>query len=165
MKQLLLLFNLIFQIKKVLLSFWSYSVNKGVISYIKTALNTSKELGNAAVNVDQKPSFLRAMTEWVQAWQTEGIPNYKNFPLTAQTSSGLFRTLLCLAWIIEDLLGEEGYGFVLISRFQSNTLERRFVQYWQMNGGRFVVGLRHVTSSEKIIKVNSLLKKILTLIM
>lgn len=69
------------------------------------------------------------MTEWVQAWQTEGIPNYKKFPLTAQTSSGLFKTLLCLAWIIEGLLGEEGYHFVLKSRFQSNTLERRFVQY------------------------------------
>ena len=66
------------------------------------------------------------MTEWVQAWQKEGIPNYKNFSLTAQTSSGLFRTLLCLAWIIEDLLGEKGYDFVLTSRFQSKT---RFVQY------------------------------------
>ena len=66
------------------------------------------------------------MTEWVQAWQKEGIPNYKNFPLTAQTSSGLFRTLLCLAWIIEDLLGEKGYDFVLTSRFQSKT---RFIQY------------------------------------
>ena len=98
------------------------------------------------------------MAEWVQAWQTERIPNCEKFTLTAQTSSALVRTLLCLAPLIEDLLGEE-YDFVLTSRFQSDPLERRFGQYRQMNGGRFLVGLRNVTSSEKIIKIKTLLKE------
>ena len=46
-----------------------------VISNSKTVLNTNNYLGDAAVNGDQKPSVLRAMAEWVQAWQTERIPN------------------------------------------------------------------------------------------
>ena len=46
-----------------------------VISNSKTALNTNNYLENAAVNGDQKPSFLPAKAEWVQAWQTERIPN------------------------------------------------------------------------------------------
>ena len=87
-----------------------------VISNSKTALNTNNYLGNAAVNGDQKPSVLRAMAEWVQAWETERIANYEKFTLTAQTSSALVRTLLCLASLIEELLGE-GYDFVLTSRF------------------------------------------------
>ena len=51
----------------------------------------------------------------------------------------------------------EGYGYVLTSRFQSDPLERRFSQYRQMSGGRFLVGLREVNSSEKILKIRSLL--------
>ena len=122
MKKLLLLFNLIFQMKKkniveflILFSKW------WIISNSKAALNANNYLGNAGVNDDQRPSFLRAMAEWVQAWQTERIPNCEKFALTAQSSSTLARTL-CLALLIEDLLGEEGYDFVLTSRFQSDPL-------------------------------------------
>ena len=68
------------------------------------------------------------MAEWVQARQTERIPNFEKFTLTAQTSSAFVRTLFSLASLIEDLL-REGYYFVLTSRFQSNPLERRFAQY------------------------------------
>ena len=65
------------------------------------------------------------MAEWIQAWQTESIPTRKKFTLTAQTGSALVRTLLCYVSLLEDLLGE-GYHFVLTSRFQSDTPERRF---------------------------------------
>ena len=129
-----------------------------VISNSKTAFSTNNYLGNAAVNGDQKPSFLRAMAEWIQVWLPETIPNYEKFALTAQTGSTLVRTHLYLVSLIEDLLGEE-YDFVLTSRFQSNPLERQFEQYWKMSGGRFLVGLRDGTSSEKIIKITSLLKE------
>ena len=37
-------------------------------------------------------------------------------------------------------------------------MERRFGQYRQMSGERFLVGLREATSSEKIIKFKTLLK-------
>ena len=67
------------------------------------------------------------------------------------------RTLKCHATLIEDLLAE-GYDFIMTSRFQSDPLERRFGQYRQISGGRFLVGLREATSSEKIIKLKTLLK-------
>ena len=102
------------------------------------------------------------MTEWVQAWQTERISNCKKFTLAAQTASALVRTRLCLALLFEDLLGEQ-YDFVLTSRFQGDPLERQFGQYCQMSGGRFLVGLWDETSSEKIIKIKSLLKEDLDL--
>ena len=57
--------------------------------------------------------------------------------------------------LIEDLLAE-GYDFIMTSRFQSDPLERRFGQYRQMSGGRFLVGLREATSSEKIIKLKTI---------
>ena len=71
--------------------------------------------------------------------------------MTSQTSSALVRTLLCLASLIEDLIEEE-YDFLSTSRFQSDPLERQFGQYRKMSGGKFLVKLRDVTSSEKTIK-------------
>ena len=46
---------------------------------------------------------------------------------------------------------DDGCEFVRIARFQNNPIERRFLQYLQMSGGRFVVSLRKVFNSEKIL--------------
>ena len=46
-----------------------------------------------------------------------------------------------------------------MGKMQSDALERRFSQYRQMSGGRFLVSLREVRSSEKIIQYKALLKK------
>ena len=67
------------------------------------------------------------------------------------------RTLKYHASLIEDLVAE-GYDFIMKFRFQSDPLERRFGQYRQMSGGNVLVGLREATSSEKIIKLKTLLK-------
>ena len=66
------------------------------------------------------------------------------------------RTLKYHASLIEDLLAK-GYDFIMASRFQSDPLERRFGQYRQMIGGRFLLGITEATS-EKIIKHKTLLK-------
>ena len=73
-----------------------------------------------------------------------------------QTASAFVRTLKCHVSLIEDLLAE-GYDFIMTSRFQSDPLERRFGQYRQMSGGRFLVGPREATSSEKIIELKTIL--------
>ena len=108
---------------------------------------------------DQKPQFLRAFANWIDEWDKLKMPNCEQFTLTAQTSSALRRTLRCHAALIEDLLQNDGYKFVLTSRFQSDPLERRYGQYRQMSGGRFLVGLKDVSSSEKILKIKSLVKE------
>ena len=48
---------------------------------------------------------------------------------------------------MKDLLSD-GFKFVLTARFQNDAIERRFGQYCQMSGGRFLVGLKDVTWSE-----------------
>ena len=60
--------------------------------------------------------------------------------------------------LVEDLLAE-GYEYVMIGRFQSDPLERRFSQYRQMSGGRFLVSLREVISLERILACRSLLQE------
>ena len=58
---------------------------------------------------------------------------------------------------MEDLLAE-GFDYILTSRLQSDPIERRFSQYRSMSGGRFLVSLREVSTSEKILGCRSLLK-------
>ena len=48
---------------------------------------------------------------------------------------------------------------MLTARFQSDPLEKRYGQYRQMSGGRFLVGLKDVVFSEKILKIKSLVKE------
>ena len=98
------------------------------------------------------------MASWLEYWHSGRIPNCQRFTLTTQTAAALIRTLRCHALLIENLL-DEGYEFVLTARFQSDPLERRYGQYRQMNGGRFLVGLKDTVYSEKILKIKSLVKE------
>ncbi|XP_065643145.1 uncharacterized protein LOC136074776 [Hydra vulgaris] len=115
-------------------------------------------LGNAAIINDKKPEFFRAFAEWLNKRKNTKIPNFEKCTLSPQTSSALQRTLLCQVSLIEDLL-EDNYKFILTARFQSDLLERRFGQYRQMSGGRFLVSLKDVIYSKKIIQRKSLIKE------
>ena len=91
------------------------------------------------------------MADWMQNWQEKKISNCQKFTLTSQTASAFVRTL-------KEALLVERYDFIMMSIFQSEPMTRRFGQYQQMSSGRFLAGLREVTSSDKIIKLKILLK-------
>ena len=85
-----------------------------VLSDSKARYSTANYLGNAAVTGDNKPSFLRAMADWIQNWQEKKIANCEEFNLTSQTPSAFVRTLKCHASLIKDLLAEGG-DFIMTS--------------------------------------------------
>ena len=60
--------------------------------------------------------------------------------------------------MLADELLNDGYDFVLRSRLQSGPIERRFSQYCQMSGERFLVSLREVLNTERILSCRSLIK-------
>ena len=104
----------------------------------KQQFNTSSRLGHAAVVGDNKPQFLLALADWVETWST-----CSSFTFTSQTLHTLVTTLKGTSHLITDLLNE-GYDYVLTSRFQSDPIKRHFSKYRQMSGGRFLVSLREV---------------------
>ena len=93
----------------------------------------------------------------MKQWDESKIANGEAYTLNKQISEALQRTLLCHGAIIEDLLAD-GFDFVLTSRFQCDSIERRCGQYRLLNEGRFLVSLKYVTLSEKILK-KSLVKQ------
>ena len=115
-------------------------------------------MGHAAKKGDGKPEFCRAIANRIEDWCNESVPYFEQFTLSLSTSKAMIRTLRCQACLIEDLFAD-GYDFILTARFQSDPLERRFGQYRQMSGGRFLVGLKDTIISEKIIKIKRLLKE------
>lgn len=129
------------------------------ISNSKERYNSHNKLGHAITNGDKKIHFIRSLADWLEAWQQEKIPNCENFQLSKQTSSALIRTIRCHAALAEDLLTEDNYSYVLTARLQSDPLERRYGQYRQMSGGKFLVSLREIETSEKILKLKSLMKE------
>ena len=124
----------------------------------KQQFNSNNRIGNAATLGDNKPLFLRKFADWLEGWQNLQTPNLQKFTLTKHTCSAMIITLHCTAALIEDLL-QEGYLYVLTSRFQTDALELRFSKYRQMSGGRFLVGLREIQISEQILAMRSLLKE------
>lgn len=128
------------------------------ISNSKNRYNNSFRVGNAVVEGDKKPLFLRSFADWIEQWQALQCSRTQRYTLTAQTSHALVTTLRCTASLTEDLLSE-GYMYVMTGRFQTDPLERRFSRYRQMSGGRFLVSLREVNTSEKIAAISSLLKE------
>ena len=57
-----------------------------------------------------------------------------------------------------DELPNDGYDYILTARLQSDPIGRRFSQYRQMSGGRFLVSLREVRNTERILSCRSLIK-------
>ena len=128
------------------------------ISNSKTLYNSNNMLGNAATLGDKKPLFLRSFAEWLEKWRALQYPSSEKYAMSKQTFSAFITTLRCTASLIEDLLND-GFSYVLTARFQSDPLELRYSKYRQMNGGRFLVGLREVETSERVLSVTSLLKE------
>ena len=52
-----------------------------------------------------------------------------------------------------EYLLSKGYDFVLTSKFQSDTLQRRYGQYRQIIRGKILIGLKDTTLCEKIVKL------------
>ena len=112
-------------------------------------------LGNAVVSGDDKIDFFLSFAKWLENWRSSAG---STFYLSKQTSSVLICTLRSQSRLINDLL-EEGYSYVCVGRMQSDPVERRFLQYRQINGGQFLVSLNEVTNSEKILLCRSLVKE------
>jgi hypothetical protein len=118
------------------------------ISNAKTSPGANRPFLTSAIRAsDGKLGFLRKFSAWVSS--VKG--------LTPETAAAAARTALCQAALAEDLL-EEGFHYVLTSRMQSDPIERKFGQYRQMSGGKFLVSVRNCQDSEKISLVRSALK-------
>ena len=110
-------------------------------------------IGNALKMNDSRCDLLSRISLWLENWRDD-----KTLGLSRQTFDALIKTNRAIADLPNALLSQ-GYEYVLIGRFQTDPLERRFSQYRQMSGGRFLVSLNEVMRSESIIKIKCMLER------
>ena len=102
---------------------------------------------------DSRCDLLSRISLWHENWRDD-----KTLGLSRQTFDALIKTNRAIADLSNALLSE-GYEYDLTGRFQTDPLERRFSQYRQMSGGRFLVSLNEVMRSESIIKIKCMLER------
>ena len=129
-----------------------------LILYWWTIANSRKKLtpnflNNAGILNDGKIDFYKRLSDWI-----ESRAQISDFCLTKQTSKVFVITLRRQAMLMQELL-DEGYEFIFTRWFQSDPLENKFSPYRQMSGGRFLLSLREVLRTERILTCRSLLKQ------
>ena len=99
--------------------------------------------------------FLHSFSHWLSKWETE---NSSSGRLTKETFGALKHTTHALLEIADYCIDELGAEYVLLGKFQTDSLEARFGQYRQIAGGKYDVSLRQVYECEKKLRLLSVLK-------
>ena len=113
------------------------------------------DIVNAITLDDEKVDFLQTFAEWLENWLKNGNASFR---FSKQTMQSLIWTLRSQADLLDKLLMND-HKYILTAHLQSDPIERRFSQYRQLNGGHFLVSLREVETSEKILLCQTLLKE------
>ena len=88
-------------------------------------LNNSFQQPLATAKTEPK-MFLRAFVEWLSKW---GLMKQASGKLTRETYTALLHTSYALIEITEYCLNELGAKYILLGKFQTDSLETRFGQY------------------------------------
>ena len=92
--------------------------------------------------------------KWLENWNARSDNTGK---LTKETFSALHHTTNALLEISNYCLTELKANYVLLGKFQTDSLEARFGQYRQLAGGQYDVSLRQIYECEKKIRLLSVL--------
>lgn len=101
---------------------------------------------------DWKLAFLTDFNTWLSNWQTTGKG------LTKETFIAVHHTTSALIEIATYLIHNCGFNYILLGKFQSDHIERRFSWYRQSAGGNYLISVKNVLSTERKIRTISLLK-------
>jgi len=105
---------------------------------------------------DSEPRrFLNFFLEWLCARNEIPADCGK---LSKETFTALWITCYGLREVADYCLSEFGLNYVLLGKFQTDSLEARFGQYRQLSGGKHNISLRQVYESGKKIRLVSTLK-------
>ena len=102
-----------------------------------------------------RATTIMARKEWVCAWdETPGDCG----KLSKETFTELWITCFGLLEVADCCLLELGSNYVILGKFQTDSLEARFDQYRQLSGGECNISLRQIYESDKKLLLLSTLK-------
>ncbi|GBM96249.1 hypothetical protein AVEN_126711-1, partial [Araneus ventricosus] len=107
--------------------------------------------------------FLNKFYDWLVSWNNKsslplekrkelGLPG-KGGKLTKETQFALQFTTKSLIDIVNHIFKEHTPEYILLGKFQTDSLEARFGKYRQMSGGNYNVSCLQIFESEKKLKI------------
>ena len=147
-----------------------YGLDRGTIDFIGliyqlwTILNVKSrfkgdhkrnDLAKPIIMDDSRIDLLPHYAQWFERWK-DSSSDFQH-ALSKQTFLALSATCNSLADLSEYLLHEKGLNYILLGKFQTDQLERRFGRYRQLHGGNYYISVRQLLQSEKKIKVSAAL--------
>ena len=101
------------------------------------------------------------MSVWLERWNeikfndenVSKVNNEKRGKLSKETYFALHHTTKTFIEIIKYLLTDIGFKYILLGKFQTDNLERRFGFYRRMSGCNYNVSVTQVLESEKKLKI------------
>ncbi|XP_075739881.1 uncharacterized protein LOC142785325 [Rhipicephalus microplus] len=99
--------------------------------------------------------FLLNIVEWLDLWQSL---RFDAGVLTRETHSALRLTTETLVKVAEYCLNELNFDYVLLGKFQTDSLEERFGKYRQLSGAQYHISIRQVYESERKLRLQNVLE-------
>jgi len=128
---------------KIITTWWQI-VNVKTLLKGKRLQNAFEEPLGKNENCEAR-SYLHCFLNWLDEWN---LMNTKD-KLTKETFTALQHTTNALLQISEHCFEELNVSYVLLGKFQTDSLEAKFGQYRQLEGRQYNVSLRQIYECEK----------------
>ena len=93
----------------------------------------------------------------LKAWNANKKNNNCIGFLSNEIYIALTHTIQTIPLLIDYCLNFISFDYILLGKFQTDALERRFGHYRQMSGSQYLVSIYDIINSEKKIKIKKLL--------
>ncbi|XP_040077591.1 uncharacterized protein LOC120849444 [Ixodes scapularis] len=103
---------------------------------------------------DPKLKFLSDMVQWLDTWEAMDTDSGR---LTNETHKALRLTCSTLVKVSIYCLRELGFSYVLLGKFQTDSLEARFGKYRRLAGTQYHISIRQLYESETKIRLQKML--------
>ena len=116
----------------------------------------TRDSGREAVNLENRNEvlgYLNSFSMWLQEWESLDTQG-----LSKQTFSTAKQTTNMLQGLINYLLDEKKFSYVLLRHIQSDAIESRFGWYRQLSGGNYFNSVLQFIQAEKTIRIRSLVQ-------
>ena len=113
----------------------------------------TRNSGREAVNLENRNGYLNSFTMWLQEWESLDTQG-----LSKQTFSAAKQTTNMLQGLINYLLDEKKFSYVLLRPIQSDAIESRIGWYRQLSEGNYFNSVFQFIQAEKTIRIRSLVQ-------
>ena len=118
-------------------------------------IRLNDELSHPFVLNDPRFNYVSRVIDWLEKWKN--LPK-KTGKLTTQTFTSFRHSCIAITSIINHLIQDCDFTYVLTSFLQNDPLEHHFGLYRMMSGAQYHISYCQILESERRIKLSSILK-------